>query len=147
MVERDRSGRPYDAGVTSVLVIDAANVVGSVPDGWWLDRAGASARLLAGLTTTALPYDAVVVVLEGRARSGVPAGTSGARTGEDGEVPEITVVHAPGSGDDEIVVQCRAFAGVGADVSLASADRGLLARVAPYGVTLVGPRTVRLMSR
>ena len=28
-----------------VLVIDGANVVGSRPDGWWRDRAGAAARL------------------------------------------------------------------------------------------------------
>src|SRR5690606_10814503 len=28
-----------------VLVVDAANVVGSRPDGWWKDRAGAAARL------------------------------------------------------------------------------------------------------
>ena len=32
-----------------VLVVDAANVVGSRPDGWWRDRAGAAARLLGGL--------------------------------------------------------------------------------------------------
>ncbi|MGD8166828.1 NUDIX hydrolase [Herbiconiux sp. P16] len=29
------------------IVVDAANVVGSRPDGWWKDRAGAAARLLA----------------------------------------------------------------------------------------------------
>jgi hypothetical protein len=28
-----------------LLIVDAANVVGSVPDGWWRDRAGAAARL------------------------------------------------------------------------------------------------------
>ena len=32
----------------SVLVVDGANVVGSVPDGWWKDRAGAARRLLRG---------------------------------------------------------------------------------------------------
>jgi 8-oxo-dGTP diphosphatase len=68
-----------------VLVIDAANVVGSRPDGWWRDRAGATARLaarLAGLTTNGVPsvefgYDDprlrwwphVVLVVEGAARS------------------------------------------------------------------------------
>jgi len=43
---------------TPLLVIDAANVVGSVPDGWWRDRAGATTRLrdsLAGLSATGLP--------------------------------------------------------------------------------------------
>ncbi len=28
-----------------VLVVDAANVIGARPDGWWRDRAGAVARL------------------------------------------------------------------------------------------------------
>lgn len=35
--------------VTVDLVVDAANVVGSRPDGWWRDRAGATGRLLAAL--------------------------------------------------------------------------------------------------
>jgi len=29
-------------GDQPLLVVDAANVVGSVPDGWWRDRAGAT---------------------------------------------------------------------------------------------------------
>src|SRR3712207_9011238 len=28
-----------------LLVVDSANAVGSVPDGWWRDRVGATARL------------------------------------------------------------------------------------------------------
>ena len=30
-----------------MLVVDGNNVMGSRPDGWWKDRAGAAARLLA----------------------------------------------------------------------------------------------------
>ena len=41
--------------VRPVVVVDAANVVGSVPDGWWKDRAGAAARLRARLEGLALP--------------------------------------------------------------------------------------------
>ncbi len=33
------------------VVIDAANVVGSRPDGWWKDRVGATRRLLQGVET------------------------------------------------------------------------------------------------
>ena len=32
-----------------MLLVDIANVMGSVPDGWWRDRAGAATRLLNGL--------------------------------------------------------------------------------------------------
>ena len=58
-----------------LLVVDAANVVGSVPDGWWRDRAGATARLRDKLTAVGgqglpdLPAPVeVVLVVEGRAR-------------------------------------------------------------------------------
>ena len=39
--------------VRPVIVVDAANVVGSVPDGWWRDRPGAASRLLTRLATLA----------------------------------------------------------------------------------------------
>ncbi len=122
-----------------VLVVDGANVVGSVPDGWWRDRAGAARRLHTGLVAAAsageLPCEEVVLVLEGQARAGVPAG-------EDGGV---STVHAPGSGDDEIVDRCRDLASrdPAPAVALASADRGLLARVEPLRVEVVGPRWLR----
>jgi 8-oxo-dGTP pyrophosphatase MutT (NUDIX family) len=35
------------------IVVDAANVVGSRPDGWWKDRVAAAERLLAGVTALA----------------------------------------------------------------------------------------------
>lgn len=115
----------------SVLVVDAANVIGSRPDGWWKDRPGAAARLCRALTNADLPYELVVVVLEGRARAGVPEGERGA----------FRVVHASGSGDDLVVQICEEYAG--AEVTLATADRGLIARVQPFGVDLMGPRTLR----
>jgi hypothetical protein len=59
------------------LLVDAANVIGSRPDGWWRDRPGAAARLLstlaAALRSGALTSP-VVVILEGAARAGAPAG-------------------------------------------------------------------------
>jgi len=35
------------------VIVDAANVVGSRPDGWWRDRAGAARRLVSGVTALA----------------------------------------------------------------------------------------------
>ena len=73
-------------GPAPLLVVDAANVIGSRPDGWWHDRAGAVERLrdqLAGLASagteagvlgSTLPglrvHPVVVLVVEGAARRG-----------------------------------------------------------------------------
>ncbi|TDQ05282.1 NTP pyrophosphohydrolase [Labedaea rhizosphaerae] len=120
--------------VAPLLIIDAANVVGSVPDGWWRDRAGATERLrdrlsapdLGVLTGGVTPE--LVLVVEGQAR-GVTA------------VPGVRVVAAPGSGDDEIVSLVAA-----ADdrtVVVATADRELISRVTALGASIVGPKSVR----
>lgn len=74
----------------------------------------------------------MVVVLEGAARAGADAGETG----------DVTVVHAPGSGDDTLVDECVRLVDAGVAVTLASADRGLLARVGGR-VTALGPRTLR----
>lgn len=120
----------------STLVVDAANVVGSVPDGWWRDRQGAAARLHAGLSASLrerrLPFERIVLVLEGQARRGVQAG----------EEAGVTTVHSPGSCDDTIVERCRDLLRAGDAVTLATADRGLIDRVGP-DVALVGPRSLR----
>ena len=119
----------------ALLVVDAANVVGSVPDGWWRDRAGATERLRDSLVDVAgagLPGEGaveVVLVVEGAAR-GVPA------------IPGVAVVVAPGSGDDEIVRVVRARE-PGRRCLVATADRGLAERVRALGAVVVGPRAVR----
>ena len=81
-----------------MLIVDGANVVGSRPDGWWRDRAGAAERLHGAIAEADLGYDEVVLVLEGAAKRGRPAGRTG----------ELRTVHAQGSGDDTIVDQVRA---------------------------------------
>ena len=63
----------------SVLVVDAANVVGSVPDGWWKDRPGAARRLHERLLVGDTSYDDIVLVLEGGAEGRSPARTGPAR--------------------------------------------------------------------
>lgn len=130
--DRPRSSPERPAGGRA-LVVDGANVVGSVPDGWWKDRAGAAVRLAHQLAAAALPYERVELVLEGKARAGVPAGTTG----------QLQVVHAAGSGDDEIVARCRALSAQHAQITVATADQGLLARLAPLGATPLGPRELR----
>ena len=38
-----------------LVIIDAANVIGSVPDGWWRDRRGAAERLRDRLARDGVP--------------------------------------------------------------------------------------------
>ena len=112
-----------------VLIVDGANVVGSRPNGWWRDRAGAAERLHRAIATADLGYDVVVLVLEGDAKRGQPVGEDGA----------VHTVHAPGSGDDAIVEQVRARSTDGVDVVVVTADRVLRERVAAAGGASVGP--------
>ncbi len=109
--------------------MDGANVVGSRPDGWWPDRAGAARRLYERLAAATLPYDRVVLVLEGAAKSGVATDVGGT----------LQVVHAPRVGDDEIVAQAEAAAANGEAVTVVTADRGLESRVRGVGAQVQAP--------
>jgi len=63
----------------AVLLIDAANVVGSRPTGWWRDRAGAAEQFVSRVrdaTAVSKLSPSVVVVLEGLARQGVDEGVA-----------------------------------------------------------------------
>ncbi len=110
--------------VNTCLVVDGANVVGSVPDGWWKDRAGAARRLHERLLVADTAYDEIVLVLEGQAKGGV-------RPGRDAHV---TTVHASRDGDREIREQARLAAEAGARVTVVTADRALAANVSPAQV-------------
>jgi hypothetical protein len=115
--------------VSTVLVVDGANVVGSRPDGWWKDRGGAARRLYEGLLVADTSYDVIVLVLEGAAKGGVKAGRDG----------HVRTVHAPGSGDETIVAEARDAAGRGDRVTVVTADRFLRARCEGAGAMAMGP--------
>lgn len=135
------AGWPALRAHPTTLVVDAANVVGSVPDGWWRDRAGAAERLLRRLSAAPPRVLAVAsgyrwvrrcaVVLEGRA-SAAP------------DVDGVHVVRASGSGDDTVVELARRDP----DCVVVTADRGLRARLPP-GSTALGPSALldRLSAR
>jgi len=116
-----------------VLLIDAANVVGSRPTGWWRDRGAAAAGLVedvrAAAATAALARP-IVVVLEGLARTGVG----------EGRVDGVEVVHAPGEGDDTIAAIATLAAGESEPVTVVTADRALAGRCRAAGCRVVGPR-------
>ncbi|MHB9858342.1 PIN domain-containing protein [Streptomyces sp. YIM S03343] len=115
-----------------LVIVDGANVVGSVPDGWWRDRKGAAERLrdrLAEHGVPGRPEDTeIVLVVEGAAR-GVSS------------VPGVRVESAPGSGDD--LITDLAATATDRSVLVITADRELRHRVTAVGAEVAGPRTVR----
>lgn len=112
-----------------MLVIDAANVIGSRPTGWWRDRPGAARRFIeqvrAALRDGRLEPP-VIVVLEGRAREG----------NAEGSRDHVEVVHARGEGDDAIVSIARA----NENVVVVTADRALADRCRAVQAEVLGPR-------
>jgi hypothetical protein len=123
-----------------LLVVDVANVMGSRPDGWWRDRAGAATRLLArmpallGRTVSGpdgedILVEQVVAVVEGAAKDASPP---------DGVTGGLTVVRAPKDGDSTIAATAEEHVAQGSRVLVITADRGLRARL-PAGVLVAGP--------
>ena len=112
-----------------VLVVDGANVVGSRPDGWWRDRAGAAARLHSRLAVADTSYDEIVLVLEGQAKGGVPKGKDA----------HLRTVHAARDGDSAIADEARSLRAQDADVVVVTADRGLQQRVEVLGCRTMSP--------
>lgn len=114
------------------MVVDAANVVGSRPDGWWRDRAGAARRLateiVAALAAGAFGDATVHLVVEGAA----------ARAADLPEHPDLVVVRAPADGDATIAALA---AELGEAAQVVTADRALRERVHAAGATTIGPAT------
>ncbi|GIG54558.1 NUDIX hydrolase [Demequina activiva] len=125
--------------VRPVLVVDAANVVGSRPDGWWKDRAAATQRLVQrlaviareGLPAAALELDGdrwmprIEMVIEGRARDATA-------------VAPVVMTVARGSGDDLIVERAAERREQGDAVTVVTSDRGLAEQVREAGATTRG---------
>jgi 8-oxo-dGTP pyrophosphatase MutT (NUDIX family) len=125
-----------------VVILDAANIVGARAEhGWWRDRAGATRRLrddVAALAREGLRgtpegypelaqwFPRITMVVEGAARSVE-------------SVPGVSVIAAPGSGDDAIVEAVR-DARPWERVLVVTADRGLRERVTKLGAAITGPK-------
>jgi 8-oxo-dGTP diphosphatase len=132
------------------IIVDVANVMGSRPDGWWRDRAGAARRLrdqvagLAAAGVAALPASAgmpelerwfpdFVLVVEGAARPVAAAHGGGGAAPAAGR---LRVVAARGSGDDAIAELAAGLAGCRLVVT---ADRQLRERCVAAGAAVTGP--------
>jgi 8-oxo-dGTP diphosphatase len=153
-------------GQPVTIVVDVANVMGSRPDGWWRDRAGAAVRLHADIARLAasgraiLPHEpgeagesgetgteragapGFVMVLEGAAKAAAarlaPPEPDAPPEPADADVQpgEVRVVQAAGSGDDAIVAVVRSLPGRRVVVT---ADRGLRERCVAAGAEIRGP--------
>ena len=115
-------------------LIDASNVIGSRPDGWWRDREGAARRLLDELRQLAAAGDDVTVVLDAG-----PAEWAG-REGT------FEVAIAPRRGrnaaDDEIARRLDADPDA-ASVRVVTSDADLAARARARGAQVEGAGTFR----
>lgn len=111
-----------------MLVIDAANVIGSRPTGWWRDRPSAARVFTERVRATVAAGrigPPVTIVLEGQFAAGA----------DETDLDSVAVVHAPGEGDDTIA----AIAEANRDVVVVTADRGLAERVRAANAEVVGP--------
>lgn len=137
--------RPLLAAAPAVIV-DAANVIGSVPNGWWKDRRGAAERLrdrldalaasptglrsgFVGVPDARVPgldraFPDWVMVAEGVAR-GIEQGT------------HVRVVSAEELGDDAIVAETDTLSAAGALVAIVTSDAELKVRVGAAGAATI----------
>jgi predicted RNA-binding protein with PIN domain len=118
------------------LIVDGNNVVGSTPDGWWRDRAGAARRLIASLQDLArVDGDRICVVFDGRPLSDVPEGVHRG----------VLVAYATRAGrdaaDDRIVGEVAGDPDP-ASLVLVTSDRALAERVRALGATVQGAATL-----
>jgi uncharacterized protein YaiI (UPF0178 family) len=106
----------------TIWVVDASNVIGSRPDGWWRDRAGATRRLVAQLDRLDEP---VIVVLD---------------AGEPPPAERVEVIVASRRGrdaaDDEIVALLQERGAEG--VTVVTSDAELARRVRALGAEVEG---------
>jgi hypothetical protein len=115
------------------LLVDAMNVIGSRPTGWWRDRDGAVRALLARLQALAHADGVgITMFVDGRALADIPPG---AHNGVD-------VVYAARGGrnaaDDSIVAFVAADAAP-ANLEVVTSDRALSGRATALGAGVSRP--------
>ena len=123
-------------------LVDAMNVIGSRPDGWWRDRPGAMRKLAKSLEALAAATgDEVAVAFEGSTVPDLPAGSDGSG-GSGGSGGGLRVLYArrkgPNAADDRIVEEVAADRDP-ASLTVVTADRELSRRVRELGASVVGP--------
>ena len=117
------------------VFVDGNNVMGSRPDGWWRDRAGAARRLVAEIIPLALGHGGVwTIVFDGKEPPRMP------------QSPEcLTVIHTGhrrrDGADDRIVELVQEHPDRAASLVYTS-DAKLRTRVKALGTQVMGVRTL-----
>ena len=114
------------------LIVDGNNVMGSRPDGWWRDRAGAARALVERIGAWA--QEDVIVVFDGRPPAGMAA------------PPRVEVRYAERSGAnaaDDVIAALVAADPEPAALHVVTSDAELARRVREHGASVVGARGFR----
>ena len=113
-----------------LVVVDGNNVMGSRPDGWWKDRAGAARRLVSQLGEWAARSDRdVLAIFDGPEPDGLEA------------PPRVEVRFAQRRGRNAADDDIAAFvADHEAPITVVTSDRELARRVRERGAEVVGAR-------
>lgn len=116
---------------TTVWIVDAMNVIGTRPTGWWRDRRAAVRRLVAATARrVAVTEEPVTLVVDGRPSADLP----------EGETAGVRVVYAARRGadaaDDRIVELVAAEPGR-AGLCVVTSDRALADRVRTLGARVM----------
>jgi predicted RNA-binding protein with PIN domain len=114
------------------LIVDGNNVIGSRPDGWWRDRAGATRALVERIGAWA--REDVIVVFDGRPPDGLP------------DPPRVEVRFAERGGPDaadDVIAALVAGAADPSALRVVTSDAGLARRVREHGAEVLGARGFR----
>lgn len=126
----------HDAAVPVRWIVDASNVIGSRPDGWWHDRDRAALRLADGVARWAAATGNPVTMVLDRPVAGLEAGTHG------GVAVAVSHWRGPNAADNEIVRMVEDDPDPHA-LRVVTSDRRLRERVAALGARVVSSLTFR----
>lgn len=112
-------------------IVDAMNVIGSRPTGWWRDRPGALRKLLERLQGLAATGEEVTLVVDGKPLPDVPEGLHG------GVCVRYARRSGPNAADDRIVELVESEADP-SELHVVSSDRDLRRRVQGLGARVHG---------
>jgi predicted RNA-binding protein with PIN domain len=114
------------------LVVDAMNVIGSRPTGWWRDRRGAMRGLVGELAAYAdATGEAVTVVLDSRPFE------------LEGMGVDVRFAHPGRDAADDAIVELVADDPEPSGLIVATSDRGLVARVRALGAQVMSAGALR----